>query len=127
MNHYLTITIGWVIGQICYAAVSVYILQKNKNIKYWGAWAAYGKSELGNFVIAFSALLLILFIANDFLDINITKQDLLNKQQLNLKEKIILYQRTAATGIGAFSQHLLYIAFKRGKKEIDKVAKENDA
>lgn len=126
MSHYAIITIGWAIGQLTYAAISVYILQYNKSITYWQAWGAYGKKELGNFVIAFCGLLALLFIANDFFDLAVTKQDLLNKQQLNLKEKLIMYQRSSALALGGFCQHLLYIAFKRGKKEIEKISNKNE-
>jgi hypothetical protein len=119
MNQYVIIALGWAIGQFGYAAVSVYVLQRNKDLSYWKAVQLYLSSEIGNFVIAFAGLLLIMFIANDFLDSEITAKDLRNKEVLTLKEKVVLYQRSASVGIGAFIQHLLFIAFKKGKKKIE--------
>lgn len=126
MNHYVIIALGWVIGQFAYAAVSVYVLQRNKNLNYWKAVKLYFPSEIGNFVIAFAGLLLIMFIATDFLDVEITAKDLRNKEALTVKEKLILYQRTASVGIGAFIQHLVYLGFKKGKKKIEQYEKENN-
>jgi hypothetical protein len=124
-SHYLIITLGWIIGQIAYASVSVYILQKDKNINYWKALGLYFSSEVGSFGMAFAALLVILFIAGDYINVEITRADLLNKQTLTLKEKVIVYQRTASILLGGFCQHLLYVAFKRGKKKIEQYEKDN--
>lgn len=126
MNHYVIIALGWLIGQFAYAAVSVYVLQRNKELNYWKAVQLYFPSEVGNFVIAFAGLLLIMFIATDFLDVEITAKDLRNKEALTVKEKLILYQRSASVGIGAFIQHLLYIAFKKGKKKIEEYSEQNN-
>lgn len=125
-SHYLIIALGWLVGQIGYASVSVYILQKDKDINYWKALGLYFSSEVGNFVIAFSALLIILFIAGDYINVEITRSDLLNKPALTWKERVIVYQRTASVVIGAFSQHLLYVAFKKGKKKIVEYEKQNN-
>lgn len=125
-NHYLIIAGGWLVGQIAYASVTVYILQKNKDITYWKAWALYCSSEIGNFVMAFSGLLVLLFIAGDFFNVEITRADLLNKTALSWKEKLILYQRTSSVVIGAFIQHLLYAGFKKGKKRIEQYEIDNN-
>lgn len=118
--------LAWLIGQFGYAAVSVYVLQKGKKINYWKAWALYFSAEIGSFVMAFSALLIILFIAPDFINTEVTRKDLINKDILTWKERFILYQRTSAVGISAFSQHLLYLIFKKGKKKIEEYEKENN-
>lgn len=124
-NHYAIIIIGWIIGQFGYAACSVYVLQRNKNVNYWKAFSIYLASEIGSFVMAFAALLAILFIANDFIDMQITRKDLMNKEMLTLKEKIIVYQRTASFIFGGLCQHLIYVAFKKGKKKIEQYEVEN--
>lgn len=126
MNHYVIIALGWLIGQFAYAAVSIYMLQRNKNLNYWRAVKLYFPSEIGNFVIAFAGLLLILFIATDFLDVEITAKDLRNKEVLTVKEKLILYQRSASAGIGAFIQHLVFLGFKKGKKKIEEYEEQNN-
>lgn len=125
-NHYLIIAGGWFVGQLAYASVSAYILQKNKNINYFRALGLYFSAEIGSFIMAFSGLLILLFIAGDFFNVEITRADLLNKAALTWKEKIIVYQRTASVGIGAFIQHLLYVAFKKGKKKIEQYEIDNN-
>lgn len=125
-KQYLIISGGWLIGQFAYAACSIYVLQKNKDVPYWKAARIYISAEIGSFVMAFSGLLVILFIAPDFFDVEITRKDLLNKEALTWKEKLIAYQRVSAIGIGAFIQHILYLLFKKGKKKIEEYEEHNN-
>jgi len=125
MNNTTIIILGWIVGQLGYAAVSIQVLQKNlQNINYIQAAGAYFKKEVSNFVIAFCALLILLFIFPDFWDADINKMDLKIKSTKTWKEWIMIYQRVTAVVVGGLSQHLLYIAFKRGKKEIQKLDTE---
>lgn len=127
MNNYVILALGWFLGQLGYAAVSAYILQRDKpGITYWQALGVYFAKEIGSFAMAFTALLIIMFIANDFLTVDITRKDLLNKEALSWKEKIIVYQRTCSVFFGAFSQHIIYVAFKKGKKAIEDFAAKNN-
>lgn len=127
MNNYVILAIGWFLGQLGYAAVSAYILQRDKpGISYRQALQVYFAKEVGSFAMAFTALLIIMFIANDFLTVDITRKDLLNKEALSWKEKIIVYQRTCSVFFGAFSQHIIYVAFKKGKKAIEEFAEKNN-
>jgi hypothetical protein len=123
MNNITIIILGWLVGQLGYTAVSIHILQRDKpNINYWQAAGAYFKKELSNFVMAFTALLILLFIFPDFWgDADINRMDLKIKSTKTWKEWIMIYQRVTAVVVGGLSQHLLYIAFKRGKKEIQKL------
>lgn len=126
MNNYVIIVLGWFLGQLGYAVVSAYILQRGKpSISYWQALQVYCAKEVGSFALAFTALLILLFIAGDFLSIEITRKDLLDKETLTLKEKIILYIRTSSIVFGGLCQHLIYIAFKKGKKAIEDYATKN--
>lgn len=127
MNNYVILALGWFLGQLGYAAVSAYILQRDKpGISYSQALGVYFAKEVGSFAMAFTALLIIMFIANDFLSVDITRKDLLNKEALSWKEKIIVYQRTCSVFFGAFSQHIIYVAFKKGKKAIEDFAAKNN-
>ena len=125
-NHYLIIAGGWLVGQIGYASVSVYILQKGKRIDYWKALGLYFSGEIGSMVMSFSGLLIVLFIAGDYLTDQITIADLRNKQVLTWKEKAIVYQRTFSLIVGAFIQHILYVGFKKGKKKIEDYEEQNN-
>lgn len=127
MNNVTIIILGWIVGQLGYAAVSIHILQRDKpNINYAQAAGAYFKKELSSFIMAFCALLILLFVFPDFWgDTDINHADLKIKSTLTWKERIIVYQRCTAVILGAASQHLLYIAFKRGKKEIERLEEKN--
>jgi hypothetical protein len=126
MNNYIIIILGWIVGQIAYASVSVYILQKNlPSIGYLQALREYGKKEFGSFIMALSALLVLLFIFPDYFDSTIKRSDLLSKETLTIKEKLIVYQRTGAVIVGGLCQHLLYVSFKKGKKAIQDYAAKN--
>lgn len=125
-NHNVIIASGWLIGQFAYAACSIYVLQKNKKINYWKAAHLYMSSEIGSFIMAFSGLLVLMFIAPDFLDVEITRKDLLNKEMLTWKERIIMYQRVSSIGISAFIQHIIYAIFKKGKKKIEQYEEQNN-
>lgn len=127
MNNYIILALGWFLGQLGYAAVSAYILQRDKpGITYAQALRVYFAKEVGSFAMAFCALLIIMFITNDFVTVEITRKDLLNKEALTWKEKLIVYQRTCSVFFGAFSQHIIYVAFKKGKKAIEEFAEKNN-
>ena len=121
MNNYLTIIIAFIIGQFAYTTVTVYNLQRGKDISFWHAYAVYMKKETGWFVVAIAALACVLFVLSDYLDLNVKRSDLLSKDVLTMKEKVIVYFRTIALAVGEFAQHIIFLAMKKGKKEIEKV------
>jgi hypothetical protein len=127
MSNYIIIALGWIVGQTAYGSVSAYIIQKDLDgINYWKAAKIYFTKEFGMFMIALAALFVLLFIFPDYFDGTIKRSDLLSKEVLTLKEKIIFYQRTAAVIVGGLCQHLLYVAFKKGKKAIHDYAEKNN-
>ena len=121
MNNYLTIILAFLIGQSIYTSVTVYNLQNGKDIGYWHAYAAYMRKETGWFVIAIVGLCGVLFVLSDFIDLNIKKSDLINKDVLSTKEKLVLYFRTSALMLGMFIQHVVFKVYKKGKEEVEKV------
>lgn len=126
MSNYLIIAIGWIVGQTAYGSVSAYIIQKDlPNITYWKAAQVYFSKEFGMFVMAFSALLIALFIFPDFFDPKMSRAELKTKAALTIAERMILYLRVSSVVVGALSQHILYVAFKRGKKAIHDYAQKN--
>lgn len=127
MNNYLVIAVGWFLGQLGYAVVSAYVIQRKvEGINYPQALKVYLKSEVGSFAMAFAALLIVMFIIPDFIDVRVTRADLIDKEKLTLKEKIIVFIRTASVIFGGFCQHGLFVAFKRGKRAIEQYAEKNN-
>lgn len=126
MSNYIIIAFGWIVGQIAYGSVSAYIIQKDiPSITYWKAAKIYFTKEVGMFVMALAALLLALFIFPDFFDPSVSRADLKNKTALTLVERFILYLRVSSVIVGALSQHILYVLFKKGKKAIHDYAEKN--
>lgn len=118
LNNYLTIIIAFFLGQFAYTTATVYLLQKNKPISYGQAFKAYITKEIGWFIVALAGVSCILFISSDYIDLSIKRSDLLNKEVLTLKEKIIVYFRTISLCVGAFVQHLLFLWLKKGKTAV---------
>lgn len=126
MSNYIIIAFGWIVGQIAYGSVSAYIIQKDlSGINYWKAAKIYFTKEVGMFVMALAALLLALFIFPDFFDPTVSRADLKNKAALTIVERFILYLRVSSVIVGALSQHILYVLFKKGKKAIHDYAEKN--
>lgn len=119
MNNYITVVMAFIIGQFAYTSITVYNLQVSKDISYWAAYKAYMKKETGLFVIAIAGLCCVLFILSDFVDLNIHKSDLLNKDALTYKEKLIVYFRTIALFVGAFITHILFKVYAKGKEGVE--------
>ena len=125
MSNLQIIIVGWLVGQFGYAAVSIYNLQKDKpNINYPQAAVAYFSKEVGSFVMAFAGLMILVFVFPDFWDTDINRMDLKLKPVLTWKERIFVYQRCTAVVLGGLSQHLIYPLYRRGKKEIARIDKE---
>lgn len=121
MNNYLTIVVAFIIGQFIYTSITVYNLQNGKDIDYWKAYGAYLRKETGWFIVAIAGLCGVLFILSDFINLDIKKADLVNKETLSAKEKIVLYFRTSALLLGMFIQHVVFKVYKKGKEEVEKV------
>lgn len=119
MSNYLINFIGWLIGQFTITAIAVYIVQlKNENIEYLPACRVYVKKQIGGYVIAFAALVILMFVYSDFIDPKITKEILRSKAKRTYLEDALLYSRLIAVGYGIFAQFLMLLIFRRGMNAI---------
>lgn len=121
-QHYYQTLIAFFLAQLLVASVMVYNYQKEKNINYWTALVAYFKAEVGYFIIGIIGIFAILFILSDFIDLSITRTDLLSKEHLSWKENLQLYFKTTALFVGGLVQYIAFIYKSKGKKAIDKIA-----
>jgi hypothetical protein len=80
------------------------------------------KAEIGYFIIGVFGIVSILFILSDFVDLSITRKDLLTKDGLNWKENLRLYFKTTSLFLGGFVQYIAFVWKKKGKDAIDKIA-----
>lgn len=127
MNNYVIITVGWIIGQLTFTIVSAYLLQRNLNgIDFFKAVKVFFKKELGGYFVSLAGLFILMFIFSDYIDPNISREDLLKKDVLSYKEKLIVYSRTASIIFGIFCQFLILLGFKKGIKGIREYAEKNN-
>jgi predicted small secreted protein len=120
--HYFIVIAAFLLGQLLITSMTVYNYQKEKNIDYMAAMHAYMKAEIGYFIVGFIAILCVCFILSDFIDLSVTKEDLMKVADKSWKENLQMYFKTSSLIIGSFIQ---YIAFKykdKGKDAIDKAA-----
>jgi len=120
-THYLQVLLAFLIAQLLMASINVYGYQKKKEIEYMVAVKAYFKAEVGYFIIGFFSVLAVLFILSDFIDLSITREDLLSKETLTTKEKMQAFFKTTSLGLGAFIQYLAFALRNKGKAAIDKM------
>lgn len=120
--HYAEMLLAFALAQLLMAAIMVYDYQKEKNIDYHIALRTYFKAEVGYFIIGLLGISCVLFIVSDFVDLSITRKDLLTKESLNWKENLRLYFKTASLFVGGFVQYIAFVWKKKGKAAIDKVA-----
>jgi len=123
MSHpYLQLFFAFLIAQGAMASMNVYTYQKEKNIDYILALKTYFKAEVGYFIIGAFVIAAVCFIMPEFVDLHVTREDLLSKEKLSWKDTLQLYFKTSALGIGGFVQYIAFISRKKGKEAIDKVA-----
>lgn len=122
--HYVEMFFGFILAQGLITSIMVYNYQKEKNIDYGAALTAYFKAEVGYFIIGIVGILCIIFFLSDFVDLSITRQDLITKGSLTWKENLQLYFKTASIFIGGFVQYIAFIYKKKGKDAIDKIAEK---
>lgn len=126
MNYYQIVIIeAFVLGQIFFGLVCAWYLQLDKpELNYFDALRVFIKKEIGGFLVSVSFLSLVVFVLSDFINLNLTKQDLMLKQNRTNLENAQLYFRTVASFLGVFAQWLAFYVFKRGKKGIEDASKK---
>lgn len=117
MSNYFIMLLAFILGQALYTAITAYNIQKTMTIGWWVAVKAYVKKETGGYVVAIIGLAVLMFIITDFVDPSFNKAD---ADISTWKGKLVAYFRTAMIGFGCFAQHLIFVAFKKGKKAIEK-------
>ena len=114
--------LGFLLAQLLITSIMVYNYQKEKDVPYLVALRTYLKAELGFFIIGLLGISSVLFILSDFIDLSVTKKDLLTIEGRSLKQNLQLYFKTASIVIGGFIQYIAFIYKKKGKAAIDKLA-----
>jgi len=119
--HYAMMFVGFVLAQLLITSIMVYHYQKEKNISYGSALTAYMKAEIGYFIIGVIGILVILFILSDYVDLSITRKDLLTKGGLTWKENLRLYFKSLSIFIGGMVQYIAFVYNKKAKLPLIKL------
>lgn len=123
--YYSNLIIAFIVGQLFFTAICSFYLQKNlPNVDYWTAFKIFLKKEFGGLVVAISFVLMLLFVLPDFINLQMTREELLKKENLTKVEQAQIWFKTIATAFGIFAQWIPFIVFKRGKKAIEDYAKQ---
>lgn len=121
MNNYVSLVLGFLIGQFGSTAICIYFLQKKKAIDYWPAARAYVKAEIGLYIIAFAALLTVMYLLPDV--INPVKDAKMSESMWNWKQKVVTYFRLYVIAFGVFAPLIALLLYRKGRNAI---IREND-
>ncbi|MBE2229939.1 MAG: hypothetical protein IAE96_04760 [Chitinophagaceae bacterium] len=122
MIKYISLLIVAVfLAQAFIAALAVYRVQlSNEKINYQQALQLYFKANMARYVLVAVCVLILSFILSDYMDLSLTREDLRAKgiEALNRVERIQLYFKSYAIGVGAFIEVLAVVLYKAGFKSI---------
>jgi hypothetical protein len=126
MNNYVVIVLGWLLGQAAYACKKSWDIQrKNENTDFKNALKMHFSKETASFAFASIMLLIGLFVITDFVDLDVTKEDLKNTEAAKWKVYLINFLRTSTVLFGYICQNLGYFLFGRSEKILrERAAKE---
>ena len=123
MIYYIQAFVGLMLGMALMASINIYFFQQKKDITWMNAARAYWVAEIGFYVVGMFGAAVVLFIMSEFIDLNITKEDLRHKESITAKENIQKHFKTVMAFIGMFIQYIAFQVRKRGKTAIDNAVK----
>lgn len=124
-GQYLIVICAFLLAQFLMTSIVVYRYQKDKDITYDKALITYLKAEVGFFIIGLVGVVSLCFILSDWIDLSLTKKDLLSIEHRTLKQNLQLYFKTSAFVLGGFIQYIAFIWRDKGKVAIDKIVEKN--
>lgn len=117
MNNYLIILIGWILGQTAYAFKKSWEIQRNRpGVSFKDALHMHFTKETASFAFAFVILLIGLFVLPNFIDMDITKDDLKNLEVAKWKVYFVNFLRVIAIVFGYLCQNLGWFFFGKSEK-----------
>lgn len=127
MNNYSIICIGWSLGQIAYAFKKSWEIQRNKpTVSFKDALKMHFTKETASFAFAVVILLIGLFILPNFINMDITKDDLKNMEAAKWKVYFVNFLNVIAVVFGYLCQNIGWFFFGKSEKLLQAQAKIND-
>lgn len=126
MNNHVIIIIGWLLGQAAYACKKSWDLQKaNHDLTFADALKLHFTKETAAFAFGTVMLFVGIFIVQDYINLDITREDLRNSEAAKWKVYLINFLRTISVLFGYLCQNLGYFMFGRSEKILEDKAKQN--
>ena len=123
MSNYLIIVIGWILGQAAYAFKKSWDIQKsNSTVSLKQALKMHFTKESAAFAFGTVVLIIGIFVSADFINLDISKEELKNMEAVKWKIYLVNFLRTASVVFGYLCQHLGYFLFGRSEKILKKRA-----
>lgn len=125
MIYYFLLIAAVIIGQVFVAAISAWIFQRNnEKIDYPTALKIYFNKEMGTFVVIISFTIIVMFVLSDWMDLTISKAQLLSREKLTKFEQAQSKFRTVAALYGMFAQWAALFVYKGGRNAIANYGKK---
>ena len=119
IHYYLLLLLAVIIGQSFFASIVTWYYQRNNPmITYRQAFSLYIKKEAGTFIVILCFTLILMFVLSDYMDLTLSKAELIAKGKLNRFESIQKSFRTYAVIYGVFAQFFAVLFYKGGIKAI---------
>lgn len=126
MKYYLLLLLAVIIGQSFWASATVWYHQnQNENLNFFKALIVYFKKEVGSYVVVLLLTILIMFVLSDYMDLNVSRADLIAKGSLSKWENAQKMFRTYASEYGVFAQLVASLFYKGGVQAIMKYGKSH--
>lgn len=123
--YYLILIAATIIGQTFTAAFLSWKYQlTNDLIEYPKAFKIYLHKNVGTFSVIVSFTLMLLFALSDWMDMSMTKQQLLSIEKRTRFQEAQLKFRTVALFYGVFAQGIASLFYKGGELAIKNYGKQ---
>lgn len=125
MNNYMILVIGWILGQAAYAVKKSWEIQRNKpNVTFQDALKMHFTKETASFAFAILMLLIGIFILPNFINMDLTKDDLKNMEAAKWKVYFINFLNVVSIFFGYLCQNIGWFFFGRSEKILQQQAQK---
>lgn len=125
MKNYIILVIGWILGQIAYAFKKSWEIQRNKpNVTFKEALTIHFTKETASFGFAFIILLIGLFILPNFINMDLTQEDVKNLEVAKWKVYFINFLNVVAVVFGYLCQNIGWFFFGKSEKILQQSAQQ---
>jgi len=126
MNNYIILVIGWFLGQAAYACKKSWEIQRNNiKITFKQALQMHFTKETASFAFGFVMLLIALFVLPNFINMDVTKDDLKNLEAAKWKVYFINFLNCISIVFGYLCQNIGWFLFGKSEKILQSQAQKD--